>query len=375
VPIPHHILKETEIDNAVDLLLRDAADSGATELILEPSAKDAVVRVRRDGLLHEWFHQARESHVRFVRHLKILARLREDADFSCQENPLRRVVDSVEVESRLSVVPVLEGEKVVVRFRTPRPSLADLGLSSVQRGGLERCLKKTSGLLLLAGPRRSGLTTTLYALLEEVDVFRRQTSLIETVSLAELHGVDQEMVDPVAGRTTSSLLRAAIARGASVIGLGSLREETSAALAVSAAEHRLVIVVVEGKTLSGALNRLLELRVEPKMLARVLSGVLLQRLVRRVCPDCRRRDTMTGEEAAVIWPRALVRRVFEKNRTQTFERGTKCARCRYTGHRGQLAVFEWRDLLVPERRPSTLLDDGVRKVLSGAIAPEELMRL
>jgi type II secretory ATPase GspE/PulE/Tfp pilus assembly ATPase PilB-like protein len=368
-------LKETEIDAAVDLLLRDAADSGVTELFLEPLVKDAVVRVRRDGLLHEWFHQAKESHERFIRHLKVLARLREDVDFSCQENPLRRVVDGVEIEGRLSVVPVPEGEKAVVRFRVPRPGLADLGLSSTQRDGLRRCLKKTSGLLLLAGPRRSGLTTTLYALLEETDIFRRHASLIETVSQADLHGIDQEAVDPVSGRATASLLRAAIARGAGIIGLGSLREEAAAALAVSAAEHRLVIAVVEGKTLSGALNRLLELRVEPKAVARVLSGVLLQRLARRVCPDCQRRYTMTAEEARVVWPLALMRPLFGKNRTQAFVRGAKCAHCRFTGHRGQLGVFEWRDLLVPERRPSTLLDDGVRKVLSGAIAPEELMRL
>jgi type II secretory ATPase GspE/PulE/Tfp pilus assembly ATPase PilB-like protein len=368
-------LKEAETDVAVDRLLRDASASGVSELFLEPSSKDAIVRVRRDGLLHEWFHQTKESHARFVRRLKMLARLREDADFSCQENPLRRVVDGVEIESGVSVVPVLDGEKAVVRFRSPRLGLAEIGLSSSQRVGLERCLRRMSGLLVLAGPSRSGVTTTLYALLEEADAFRRHVSLIESVSQDELHGVDQETTDPVSGRTASSLLRAAIARGASVIGLGALRDEASAALVVSAAEHRLVIVVVGAKTLSGALNRFLELRVEPKILARVLSGVLVQRLARRVCPDCRRRDIMTREEAAAVWPRALVRRVFEKNRTQAFERGTKCAACRYTGHRGQLGVFEWRDLHVPERRSASLLGDGVQKVLSGAIAPEELLRL
>jgi type II secretory ATPase GspE/PulE/Tfp pilus assembly ATPase PilB-like protein len=375
VPIPHHILKEPKIDEAVDLLLRDAATSDVTEIFLLPTAKDAVVRVRRDGMVHEWFHQSKESHARFVRHLKTLARLRDDVEYTCQEHALRRVVGNIEIEGQLAVVPVLEGEKAVLRLHSQRPGLAELGLSTAQRAQIERCLKKPSGLLVLAGPRRSGRTTTLYALLESAHALGRQVSLIESVSEAELHGIDQETTDPVSGRTTSALLRAAIARGADVLGLGAVRDESTAALAVSAAEHRLVIVVVEGGTLTKALNRLLELRIEPRALARVLSGVLLQRLARRVCAECRKHVTLSVEEASRAWPRALVQRVFGKNRSQTFVRGAKCAACRYTGDRGQVGLFEWRNLLVPERHPATLVDDGVRKALSGEIAPEEILRL
>ena len=279
------------------------------------------------------------------------------------------------IESRVLVVPVLEGEKVVVRFRVPRPSLSELGLSTEQRTGLDRCMKRKTGLVLLAGPRRSGRTTTLYALLEALDVSRRQTSLIELEEQAELHGIDQETTEPVFGRTPAMLLRAAVARGAEVVALGALRDEASAALAVSAAQHRLVIAVVESETLSGALNRLLELRIEPKPLSRVLAGVLVQRLLRRVCSDCRRVETIRAEEALAAWPRALVRRVFGGRQSLTFERGSKCDRCYYTGYRGQVGVFEWRDLISPKRRTRTLLDDGVEKALSGAIAPEELLRV
>ncbi|TXI88584.1 MAG: hypothetical protein E6Q34_12155 [Burkholderiaceae bacterium] len=375
MPIPHHILKEPEIDVAVDLLLRDAAASDATEIFLLPTAKDAVVRVRRGGVLHEWFRQSKESHVRFVRCLKRFARLREDVEYALQEHALRRVALGAEIEGQLSVVPVLEGEKAVLRLRAPRPALADLGLSVAQRAALGRCLEKPSGLLVLAGPRCSGRTTTLHALLESAEALRRQPLLIEPVPEVELHGINQETADPASGWTMSELLRSAIAGGSSVIGLGAVRDELTAALAVSAAEHRLMIIVVEGVSLSGALSRLLELRVEPRALARVLSGVLLQRLVRRVCPDCRKRVSLAVEEASDVWPRALVRRLFGKKRSQSFVRGAKCAACWYTGNRGQVGLFEWRNLLVPERHSDTLLDDGVGKVLSGTITPEEIMKL
>ncbi len=375
MPIPHHILKETSIDAAVDLLLHDASAAGVSEVFLEPSARDAVVRVRRDGLLHEWFHQSKESHGKFLERLKQLARLHEEAPLARQERPLRRAASGEEVEGWIEIVPVLEGEKAVLHLQGERLGLDTLGMDRIQQEGLKRHLRSTSGLLVLAGPRRSGLTTTLHALLEAANPSRAHVALLEKEFRADVLGVDQEPAEPANGRSLSSLLRAAAARGAEIIGLGTLNDEATAALAVSIAEHRLVIAVLEAESMPDALHGLLELRIEAKHAARVLSGVLVQRLARRVCSDCRRRATMTRAEAAVVWPSALVRRVFGKNEVITIERGMKCETCRFTGHQGQVGLFEWNDLAVPARQRLTLLDDGLRKVLSGAIAPEELLRV
>ncbi len=373
--IPHHILQASGVDEAVDLLLRDARESGASEVVFEPSSDNIAVRLRRDGLVHEWFRLSKTAYGKMVVRLQMLARMREEANLSMQEKALRRTAFGSEIESAFCTVPVSRGEKAVLRFRLPRRSLEDLGLTAEQRGGLVTFLKRNSGLLLLVGPRRSGCTTALYALLERAAGTGRSVSLIEADSEADLRGIDQETIDPVSGRVSSLLVRAAVARGARIIGLGGLRDEASAALAVSAAEHRLVIAVVEGQTFSEALSGMLEMRVDPDALASVLMGVLTQRLGRRVCPECLRLRETPLEEAARKWPRPVVRALFGKEKKQTFAYAGKCSRCWHTGHRGQIGIFEWRDLAKLQHDPSTLLADAARKALAGLIAPEELLRL
>ncbi len=376
MPIPYHILKESSIDQAVDLLLFEAASASASELILEPNNQGASVRMRRDGLVHELFRHSKETHVAFITRLKELAHLREDAPVAAQEGLLRRAVDHASAEGHLSVVPVLEGEKALLRLRPERPGFMELGFSEDHRALLLRVLKRRSGLLLIAGPRRSGLTTTLHALLETVSAWRDHVALIEDRGEADLPGIDQEEADAPASRNFSSLLRSALARGADVIGLGALRDEETAAIAMSAAEHRLVIAVVEADTASKALMRLLDLRVEPRRAAGVLTGVLTERLARRVCADCRRRETLTLNEAlSTGWPKSLARKFFDTKSAAVITRGEKCEACRTTGHRGQIGLFELMDLTAPERRRATLMEDGVRKALAGTIAPEELLRL
>ncbi len=376
MPIPHHILKEPSIDRAVDILLRETVEAGSSELVLEPQLRDAVARMRRDGLMHELFRQPKQAHRDFMARLKRLAHLRDDAPLAFQEGGLRRWADGASIEAHLSIVPVMEGEKAVLRFRSATPRFDGLGLSETHRAPLQRMLQKKNGLILLAGPRRSGRTTTLRALLEVTGPLRRQVLLIASRDEGDLLGAEEEHIDAVAGRTASSLLRGAVARGAEIIGLDALRDEEAAAIAVSAAAHRLVIAVVEARDISSAFLSLLDLRVESRSAARALSGVLMQRLVRRACPECRRRETLTRTEASVLgWPSALAKRLFENTETQTFTRGGKCDACLFTGHQGQIGVFELRDLTSAGRRQPTLLDDGARKVLAGTIAPEEVFRL
>ncbi|WKZ29684.1 MAG: ATPase, T2SS/T4P/T4SS family [Patescibacteria group bacterium] len=340
-----------------------------------PQAQHAIVRVRRDGLLHDWFRLPKEAHEKFLGRLKRLARLQESAPLAFQDGPLRRMADGQDVEGWIEIVPVLEGEKAVIRLRAEPLGLDALGLESTDLERLRRCVRSSAGLLLVVGPRRAGLSTTLHALLEAAEPARRHVALVEKDFHGDLPGVDQHASDPSVGRSIASLLRASAASGAEVIGLGALHDEAAAALAVSIAEHRLVIAVLEAESMQEALRRLLELRIEARSAARVLKGVLVQRLARRVCSECRRRDAMTRAQADQSgWPRSLTRRVFDTRHPRTVVRGAKCEHCQFTGHRGQIGVFEWNDLVAPRRRRNTLLDSGVHKVLNGAIAPEEILR-
>ena len=192
MPIPYHILKEAPIDRAVDLLLFEAVDASASELIFEPNAQNAVVRMRRDGMLHDIFRQQPLAHDGVLRRLKELARLRDDAPMAMQSAPLRRVVDGMSLEGRCSIVPLLEGEKASVRLRPPRKGIDELGLSEDALQRLLRLLKRPAGLVLISGPRRSGTTTTLHALLEAGASSRKNVALIEERVEAEILGVHQE---------------------------------------------------------------------------------------------------------------------------------------------------------------------------------------
>lgn len=376
MPIPFHILKEAPIDRAVDLLLFEAADAEASELIFEPSEKNAVVRMRRDGMLHDVFRHPTPAHEGVLRRLKELARLRESAPLSAQSAPLRRVVDNASLEGQFAVVPLLEGEKGLLRLRPSRRQLQDLGFSDEERQRILRILRRPTGLLLLVGPRHSGVTTTLHALLEASLASRTRATLIEDRGEAEIVGVTQEEVDVVSGRTYSALARAAFARGAEVIGIGALRDEATAAVVASAAEHRLVIAVVEATTASQALGRLLDLRIDPRRMSIVLNGVLTQRLVRRTCTRCLRRETVTLEYArASEWPRGFTRAFFGKEKERSVARGGKCDACRFTGHQGQIGVFELLDLTAGRRARVSLREDAIGKAHSGMIAPEEALRL
>ncbi len=376
MPIPYHILKEAPIDRAVYLLLFEAADAEASELIFEPNEKNAVVRMRRDGLLHDVFRHPTAAHESVLRRLKELARLRTYAPLSAQSAPLRRVVDAVSLEGQLMVVPLLDGEKGFLRLRPPRRALQDLGISDEVRQRLLRLLRRPAGLLLIAGPRRSGVTTTLHALLEACAVLRTRVALVEDRGEAEIIGVTQDEVDVVSERTSAALVRAALARGAEVIGIGALRDEATAAVVASAAEHRLVIAVLEAATASQAIGRLLDLRIDPRRASVLLNGVLTQRLVRRTCRQCLKREMVTLEHArAADWPRGFTRAFFGKETAREIARGGKCDRCRFTGHQGQIGVFELLDATGARGERTSLREDAVRTVRAGIVAPEEAIRL
>jgi general secretion pathway protein E len=295
-----------------------------------------------------------------------------------------------ELDLRVSTVPTLYGESVVLRLleRSDRPvALDELGMASDTLEPFRRLAERTHGILLATGPTGSGKTTTLYAAL---GLRRRGAEKIITVEdPVEYHlpGVTQVPVSPRAGMTFAGALRSILRQDPDILMVGEMRDGETAAIAVQAAlTGHLVFSTLHTNDAPSALTRLVDLKVEPYLIAATLEGVLAQRLVRRICPECRVRYTPDPAAVALLAGQPIGR--------LTLERGQGCAACRHTGYRGRTGIFELlvvtddvkqqllatpdaaalRELAVTQGMV-TLRRDGWRKVQAGITTVEEVLRV
>ncbi len=382
--------EDASIIRFVNQVLRDAIELRASDIHLEPFEDELRIRYRIDGVLQEVpvpaqikrFQPAIVSRVKILSHLNIAEkRLPQDGRIKVR-------IDDAEVDIRVSVIPMLHGEAVVMRLLRQNASLRGLGQLGMAQRELhcfQKVLQVPHGIVLVTGPTGSGKTSTLYTALHEINDAVRKIITIEDPVEYQLKGVNQIQVSEKAGLTFARGLRSILRHDPDVILVGEIRDRETAEIAVRAAQTgHLVFSTLHTNDAPGALTRLVDMGVEPYLVASSLEAVLAQRLVRVLCPKCRAVDdstTSTALKAQLGFPADTV-----------LYRSVGCRDCRNTGFVGRRAIFEWMDsdaeirALVLRNRSSdeirdaarkagmrTLAEDGWRLVRLGVTTVEEVL--
>jgi general secretion pathway protein E/type IV pilus assembly protein PilB len=383
---------DASIIKFVNQVLSEAIERRATDVHFEPFEESLRVRYRVDGVLREANvpPEVRQFHPAIVSRIKILSRLDIAEKRLPQDGRIKLKVASREVDVRVSVIPMLHGEAVVLRLLDRGATLLGLqhlGMSDRDRGVFEIALNVPHGVVLVTGPTGSGKTTTLYAGLSQINDTERKIVTIEDPVEYHLHGINQIQVSTKAGLTFAKGLRSILRHDPDVILIGEIRDRETADIAVQASlTGHLVFSTLHTNDAPGAMTRLVDMGIEPYLVTSSLEMIVAQRLVRLVCPDCR--EPFTPEDMNAL------RSQFGADAPHTLYRGRGCRQCQGTGYRGRTGIFEMMLIseeirsLVLERAASTeirrqaaregmkcLREDGWRLVQSGMTTLEEVLRV
>ncbi|HEV2303677.1 MAG TPA: GspE/PulE family protein [Stellaceae bacterium] len=386
------LASEAPVIRLVNQLITRAVETQASDVHLEPFPDRLRVRYRYDGVLHEVESAPSRLQAAIISRVKIMARLDIAERRLPQDGRIKLTVRGHEIDFRVSTVPSLHGESVVLRVLDRTAVEFDyekLGLPQDIRHGVEHALNLPNGMVLVTGPTGSGKTTTLYTGLLQLNSVVRKIVTVEDPIEYQLAGINQIQVKPQIGLSFANLLRSILRQDPDVIMIGEIRDLETAQIAVQAAlTGHLVLSTLHTNSAAATVTRLRDMGLEDYLLTATLKAVLAQRLVRRLCPECKR-----AEEA----PAALVERFrlarLAGNHAIVLQHPVGCPQCRGTGYRGRRAIAE---LLVPSREIDRLIysradeaaieeaavkggmrpifDSGLLAVLEGDTAIEEVVR-
>ena len=380
---------QAPVTQRVNRLLLDAVRQRASDIHVEPFRDRLAVRFRVDGFLYDQPAPPKSMEAALISRLKIMAKL-DIAERRLPQDGMATVrVGERSVDIRVSTVPVAEGERVVLRLlsrENAARTLGELGMPEDVWTGFRRVLREPSGIVLVTGPTGSGKTTTLYAALRELDTARLNVMTIEDPIEYQIDGIGQIQVKPKIGLTFASGLRHILRQDPDVVLVGEIRDLETAEIAVRASlTGHLVFATLHTNDAASAVIRLRDMGVEPYLLGAALRGVLAQRLVRQLCPHCRRLAPAPAAELAG-WG-ALGARIGDR----PVGAAAGCPQC-LGGFFGRTGLYEWlpmneelreavRD--IPSARAlraragsrlRTLVDDGVARALAGLTTPAEVLR-
>ncbi|MFT5424311.1 MAG: type II secretory ATPase GspE/PulE/Tfp pilus assembly ATPase PilB-like protein [Phycisphaerales bacterium] len=386
---------EDKLDNepivaAVNQILDAAVTAGASDIHMCPDEDTLHLRFRIDGVLETQQGPDLTTHASIVQRLKVMAELDITQTRRPQDGKLRFTHSSGPIDVRLSLLPTIHGENVVLRLLrsgTKIGKIAELGMPTRVLEEFERSIAQPHGMVLVTGPTGSGKTTTLYTALAQLNTPERNVMTIEDPVEIRLPWVRQIQANPEVGLTFASALRSILRQDPDVVLVGEIRDEETARIAVQASlTGHLVFATLHTNDAVGSLARLSDFGIEPFAINSALLGTLAQRLIRRVCPTCVEKDKPED--------RLLNRLGLDPATPGGFVRGRGCGKCRGTGYAGRLGVYEYMLLTSPlqemieagesvrvireaARRGGmgTLLDHGTARALAGETSIEELAKL
>lgn len=375
----------------------------ASDIHIEPrESLDSLVRFRIDGVLHDVALLPKTLHAQVISRLKVLARLQTDEHQKPQDGKITFPIEGEQIDIRVSIVPITEGEKVVMRLLTDRSrrfSLANLGVAADDLKKIQSAYKKPYGMILATGPTGCGKTTTLYTILKLLNGRDVNIITIEDPVEYDIEGVNQIQVNTKANLTFASGLRSILRQDPNIILVGEIRDKETANIAVNLAmTGHLVLSTLHTNDAATAVPRLVDLGVEPFLVASTVNNIIAQRLVRKIHNTCRASEEVLAEEVAqrVGWP--VVEKVFgvaQKKGSQEkirLYKGNGCEACHGTGYEGRIGIFEVMVVedeiekgimnnqeagfiaeLACKNGMRTMLEDGMEKVKAGATTIEEVL--
>lgn len=398
------VIREAPIAKIVETVLSFAMKARASDIHIEPQEAKTRIRYRIDGILHEKLVLPKGVQDAVVSRIKILADLKIDEKRLPQDGRFTFSVGEEEVDLRISTLPTVHGEKVVMRLlkKTQKvPTMQELGLRGMALKNLEESIRVPHGIILITGPTGSGKTTSLYAILNKINTPKVNIVTLEDPVEYEIPGVNQVQINPKAGLTFASGLRSFLRQDPNIIEVGEIRDKETAELAIQASlTGHLVFSTLHTNSAAGALPRLQDMEAEPFLLASSMTCVVAQRVCRKICSHCK---TTYKPEAPVVEDfKKVLGKLFDawleqkkiKAEDLVLSHGEGCPECNDTGYSGRIGIFEVLPVtekvgrLVMERAPAIEIEkqavqdgmilmkmDGYLKVLEGISTIEEVLRV
>ncbi|MCL6582091.1 MAG: type II secretion system ATPase GspE [bacterium] len=381
---------EAPIIKLVNLIITRGIDDGASDIHIEPFEDKLLVRLRIDGILHDIESPPKRLQAAITSRIKIMANLNIAERRLPQDGRVRLRVAGKKIDLRVSTVPTLYGESVVMRILDRSSillTLEELGFPEDKLAQFEALIRKPHGIILVTGPTGSGKTTTLYAALEKINSPDKKIITVEDPVEYQLSGVNQIQVNPKIGLTFASGLRSIVRQDPDIMMIGEIRDLETAEIAIqSALTGHLVFSTLHTNDSCGAVTRLLDMGVEGYLVASCLEGVLAQRLVRTICKRCK--------QAVIPDKKVLASMNLSPKESSIVYRGRGCEECKNTGYRGRTGIYELllinetiRRLIVEKTGANiirqkaiqgglkTLREDGWEKVKKGITTIEEVLRV
>ena len=331
-------MDDKHIINAVDYMLKYAIEQEASDIHIEPKPEETLIRFRLDGVLHTIYSFPAEAHLPFLSRLKMLAKMDIAEKRRPQDGRIKVLTETGQtVELRASTIPVVSGEKMVLRILESGNFIKDIsniGFTDEQKKSFEEAMKKFYGMVLVTGPTGSGKSITLYSTLKTMASPEINIISVEDPIEIVIDEINQMGVNVKAGITFSSALRHILRQDPDIVMIGEIRDKETAANAVQAAlTGHLVLSTLHTNDTATAVERLGDLGVEPFLIASVLNAVVAQRLVRKVCPHCAFTREMTEEEKITLH--------LPLEHTYKIRDSEGCVKCRFTGYKGRTAIVEY----------------------------------
>lgn len=390
-------IKEVSIAKVVELLIEYAYYNKASDVHIEPRVTDSLTRFRIDGVLHDVLTIDKAFHSQVIARIKVLSKLRTDEHLSAQDGKMRIHLDDEDLDVRVSIVPVVQGEDAVLRLLSSKSrqfSLSDLGMNENSLEKIKAAYKKPYGMILVTGPTGSGKTTSMYAVLKILNTREKNIATIEDPVEYEIKGIKQIQVNPKTNLTFADGLRSILRQDPDTIFVGEIRDAETADIAInSAMTGHLVLSTLHTNDAPTALPRLIDMKIEPFLVASTVNVIVGQRLVRKICGNCRVSYTQEKSELTERFLDAEIVKYFGHNKEIRMYRGKGCSVCHLTGYSGRIGIFEVMEItekikkLITDKADAdvikkeaqkegmvTMSEDGLSKVQQGVTTIEEVLR-
>lgn len=390
------IIKEAPVAKIVSTILEYAVTSRASDVHIEPQEDRVRVRYRIDGILYDKLSLPIKVLDAVVSRIKILSQMKIDEHRIPQDGRFNFKVQDKEVDLRISVLPTVHGEKIVMRLLRKTggvPSLEELGLVGISLKNLESAALRPHGIIIVCGPTGSGKTTTLYSVLSQLNTARVNIMTLEDPVEYQLPGINQVGINPAVGLTFATGLRAFLRQDPNIILVGEIRDKETTDLALQAAlTGHLVFSTLHTSNAAGALPRLIDLGAEPFLLSSTMNALLGQRIVRRICLHCKESYVPVAQLIGEM--KNVLGRLFPSATAIKLYRGKGCEECGSLGYLGRIGIFEVLPIsnkiasLILEHPDTATLEteaigegmitvkqDGYLKALQGITTIEEVIRV